>query len=140
MPVDVDFNTKPEFVRRQGRKILGPYPEEKLARKMVQAGHVIRIPEPSYTIDAETYDHELASRLDWNIIFDIDDGRRYWIAVPEFNQRKVFLDRGRGPQWRIAIKYLHRDDDSGPFTYSGTSNLMPPAKPKAPQLSLWGES
>ena len=140
MPVNCNFTTNPTFVKRDNRKILGLYPEEKLARKMTQAKHVLHRP-PGLTIDAETYNLHLADKDDWRIIFEIDDGRRYWITVPEFNLHKQWISRGQGPQWVIQFKHLHRDDDSGPFTSScsGGTPFMAD-KPKAPQLSLWGEA
>jgi len=139
MPVDVDFTTKPTIIKRNNRKILGLYPEEKLARKMTKANHVLRVPRPGLSIDAETYNLHLADKDDWRIIFEIDDGRRFWTNVPEFIQRKHYIDRGQGKQVVIDLVDLHRDDDSGPFTPSGsTCNPMPPEKPKAPQLSLFG--
>jgi len=132
------FNTKPEFVRRQGRKILGLYLEEKLARKMTQTNHVLKRP-PGLTIDAGAYDLHIASNLDWKVIFDIDDGRRYWITVPKFNQHKLWIDRGQGPQYVIQFKHLHREGDSGSSIDYGSAN--PPIKldkPRSSQLSLFG--
>ena len=135
-----NFNTKATLIKRNGRKILGLYPIEKLARKMTQAKHVLQRP-PGLTIDAATYDQHLAVKDDWTIVFEIDDGRLYWISVPEFNQHKLWISRGRGPQWVIQFKYLHRDGEDGTFTHSSCiRNSMTPDKPKAPQLSLWGEA
>ncbi len=132
------FATNAILVKRNNHKILGLYPEEKLARKMTQAKHVLQRP-PGLTIDAETYNQHLADKDDWRIIFEIDDGRGYWITVPEFNQRKRWINRGQGPQYVIEFKYLHHDGDTGPFTpFGGTSSAMPPVKPKSPQLSLFG--
>ena len=137
--VEFHFNTKSQLIKRKGHTILGLYHAEKLARKMTQAKHVLRLPRAGLTIDAETYERELANKIDWRIIFEIDDGRRFSITVPEFNQRKHYIDRGQGKQVVIDLVDLHRDDDNGPFTSSGCiNNLMPPSKPKAPQLSLFG--
>ena len=139
MPVDIKFTTKPQLIKRNGRKILGIYPQEKLARKITQVKHVVRVPQPSLTIDAVTYDRELANKLDWCIIFEIDDGRQYWITIPEFNQYKKFLDRGQGAQWRIEINRLHCDgDDAGRFTNTSYTNtpVKSPEKPKTPQLGF----
>ena len=132
-----NFTTKPTFVKRNNRKILGLYHDEKLARKITQAKHILQRP-PGLTIDAETYDLNLANKDGWTVIFEIDDGRRYWITVPEFDLHKQWINRGQGPQWVIEFKYLHRDDNSGPFTPSGNiSKTIMPDKPKSPQLSLF---
>jgi hypothetical protein len=135
---NTNFSTKPKFVRRQGRKILGFYPEEKLARKMTQANHILQRP-PGLTIDAGAYDLHIASNLDWKVIFEIDDGRSYWITVPEFNQHKLWIDRGQGPQYVIQFKHLHRDGDSGSsIDYGSTNPPIKPDKPRSSQLSLFG--
>jgi len=132
------FTTPVTFVKMGGRKILGLYPEEKLARKMTQAKHVLKRP-PGLTIDAKAYDQHLADKDDWKIIFEIDDGRRYWITVPEFNEHKKWISRGRGDQYVSQFKYLHRDGDDG----IETSSYRPPAPVKPSnleslQLSLFG--
>jgi hypothetical protein len=132
------FSTKPEFVRRQGRKILGLYPKEKLARKMTLSNHVLRRP-PGLTIDAGAYNLHIANNLDWKVIFEIDDGRSYWITVPEFNQHKQWIDRGQGPQYVIQFKYLHRDGDNGSsIDYSSACPTINMEKPRSSQLSLFG--
>jgi len=136
------FTTKPILIKRNNRKILGLYPEEKLVRKMVKAGHVVRIPEPSFTIDAETYDREVSANLDWCIVFNVDDGRRYIISVPHFNQHKVFMNRGRGDQWRIPLKRLTRIDgwtNGGSGGATDPAPLTPkPSKSSVQQISLFG--
>jgi len=108
----------------------------------VKAGHVVRIPEPSFTIDAETYDREVSSNLDWCIVFDVDDGRRYIISVPHFNQHKVFMNRGRGDQWRIPLKRLTRIDGWVNSGSGGAIDPVPstpnPSKSSVLQISMFG--
>jgi hypothetical protein len=136
---DTYFNTNPILIKRQGRKILGLYPAEKLARKMTKASHVLRVPRPGLSIDAETYNLHLADKDDWHIIFEIDDGRRFWITVPEFNQRKHYIDRGQGKQVVIDLIDLHRDDDDGSSCVSLKDATPAPVKSsKSQQLSLFG--
>ena len=138
MSVEFHFNTNPQFVKRNGVTILGLYANEKLARKMIKDYQVLRRP-PGLTIDAEAYDANVAGKTDWSIVFDISDGRRYFITVPEFDRHKRFIDRGQGLQWLIEFKYLHRDGDDGPFTSFGSTCIAAkPDKPKAPQLTLFG--
>jgi len=142
MWVSTYFTTSPQLIKRNRVTILGLYPEEKLVRKMVKAGHVVRIPEPSFTIDAETYDREVSVNLEWRIIFCVDDGRRYLISVPDFNQYKSYMNRGRGDQWRIPLKRLTRIDGwansgSGGATDPATSTTKP-SKSSVLQLSMFG--
>ena len=135
---NTQFNTKPTLIKRSGRKILGLYPAEKLARKMTQANHVLHRPA-GLTIDAGAYNLYIASNLDWKVVFEINDGRSYWISVPEFNQHKLWIDRGQGPQYVIQFKYLHLDGDSGASIDYGSA--CPPIKldkPRSSQLSLFG--
>ena len=133
-----NFTTKPTFVKRDNRKILGLYPKEKLARKMTQANHVLQRPH-GLTTDAGAYDLYIANNLDWKVIFEIDDGRSYWITVPEFNQHKLWIDRGQGPQYVIQFKYLHRDGDSvSSIDYSSACPPIKLDKPRSSQLSLFG--
>lgn len=137
--VKVNFITKPTLVKRNGVTILGLYPDEKLARKMTKANHVLRVPRAGLTIDAETYEKELSNKYDWSVIFEIDDGRHFCITVPEFNQRKHYIDRGQGKQVVVDLVDLHHDVDCRPLTTaSNYNNFSQPAKPPSPQLCLFG--
>ncbi|MGA2367896.1 MAG: hypothetical protein ABSF74_04930 [Dehalococcoidia bacterium] len=131
--VKFHFNTKPQFIKRNRHTILGIYPKEKLARKMTKSHQVLRRP-PGLTIDAEAYDANVVGKVDWTIIFDISDGRRFWIAVPEFDRYKRFIDRGQGPQLLIEFKYLHRDNELNDANITNPVNL--PDKPETPQLAF----
>jgi len=127
------FNTTPQLFKRNRHTILGVYPEEKLVRKMTKDSQVLRRP-PGLTIDAEAYDANAAGKVDWSIVFDVADGRRYWITVLEFDRHKKFIDRGQGPQWLIEFKYLRRDGDSDhPFN---DDVYDPTVEPKTPQLAF----
>jgi hypothetical protein len=131
MFAEFHFNTKPQFVKRKGVTILGLYSTEKLARKMTKSNQVLRRP-PGLTIDAEAYGTNVAGKADWYMVFDISDGRRYWITVPEFDLNKKLIDRGQGQQWVIEFRYLHRDDED-------IDDLDIPViggKSKSPQLSF----
>jgi hypothetical protein len=131
------FITKPTFIKRNNRKILGLYPVEKLARKMTKSKHILQRP-PGLTIDAETYDLHLSDKADWTIIFEIDDGSHYWITVPEFNLHKQWINRGQGSQYVIQFKYLHRDDVGKDAIISGIPESMKAIQPQNLQLSMFG--
>jgi hypothetical protein len=138
MITNTQFSTPATLVKRNRITILGLYTEEKLARKMTKSHHILQRP-PGLTIDAEAYNQHLADKDDWTIIFEIDDGRRFWVTVPEFNLHKRWISRGQGDQYVIQFKYLHRDDDtSAAILSSGTGNPAQPDKPKYLQLSLFG--
>jgi hypothetical protein len=120
-------------VKRNRHTILGLYPEEKLARKMTKSYQVLRRP-PGLTVDADAYDTNVAGKADWTVVFEISDGCRYWIPVPEFERNKKFIDRGQGLQYCIEFKYLHRD---GQLDNAFNDNLLNrPAKPQSPQLAF----
>jgi hypothetical protein len=115
METEFKFTTKPEFVKRNGVTILGLYPDEGLVRKMIKSHHVLRRP-PGLTIDASAYASHVEGKTDWTIVFDISDGRRFWITVPEFDRHRKWINRGQGEQHCIEFKYLHRGGDLGlPF-------------------------
>lgn len=95
-----------EIVRSIDGNIIGSIENGVFTKRVQGSAHMFRTP-PAWAIDCKAFLEEIFLQAHMIRVVEKESGTVYEIGTRTFNNRKVYFDRGFGPQYFVPLKYWH---------------------------------
>lgn len=96
----------PEIVRSIDGNIIGSVENGVFTKRVQGSTHMLKTP-PAWAIDCKAFLEQVFFHAHTIRIVEKKSKAIYEISTKTFNNRKVYFDRGFGPQYFVPLKYWH---------------------------------